>query len=84
MRVDVGIDVGKDSLDFCLLLNQTKCGRKFSSFKNRKINYFVINDWLLKQAKCQPHEIVITMESMGVYPKPLVLFLYTSGFQVIL
>ena len=37
MRVNVGIDVSKDSLDFCLLLNQTKSGRKFRNFKNRKI-----------------------------------------------
>ncbi|OBU23009.1 IS110 family transposase [Photobacterium aquimaris] len=84
MRVNVGIDISKDSLDFCLLLNQTKSGRKFRSFKNRKIDYFIINDWLLKQAKCQPHEIVITMESTGVYHEAIALFLHSSGFQIII
>lgn len=47
MRVNVGIDVSKDSLDFCLLLNQTKSGRKFRNFKNRKIDYATINDWFV-------------------------------------
>ncbi len=84
MRVNVGIDVSKDSLDFCLLLNQTKSGRKFRCFKNRKVDYSIINDWLLRQARCQPNEIVITMESTGVYHEAIALYLHTSGFQIII
>lgn len=29
MRLNVGIDVSKETLDLCLLLNQTKSGSKF-------------------------------------------------------
>ena len=64
--------------------NQTKSGRKFRCFKNRKIDYAIINDWLLKQARCPPEEIVITMESTGVYHEAIALYLHTSGFQIII
>ena len=84
MRVNVGIDVSKDSLDFCLLLNHTKSGRKFRRFKSRKIDYSIINDWVLKLSKCQPNEVVITMESTGVYHEAIALYLHTSGFQIII
>ena len=84
MRVNVGLDVSKDSLELCLLLNQTKSGRKFKSFKNRKTDHSIINDWILKWSKCQPCEVVITMESTGVYHEAIALHLYKSGFQIII
>ncbi|EQC1412835.1 IS110 family transposase [Providencia rettgeri] len=84
MRVNVGIDVSKDSLDFCLLLNQTKSGRKFRCFKNREIDYSAIHDWVLKLARCQPNEVVITMESTGVYHEAIALYLHSVGFQIII
>lgn len=43
MRVNIGIDVSKDSLIFCLLLNQTKNGHKFQYFKNREVDYSAIH-----------------------------------------
>lgn len=84
MIVNVGIDVSKDSLDFCLLLNQTKSGRKFRCFKNREVDYSAIHDWVLKQAGCQPNEVVITMESTGVYHEAIALYLHSAGFQIII
>ncbi|MCD9524834.1 transposase [Photobacterium carnosum] len=47
-------------------------------------HYLIINNWLLKQAKCQPHEIVITMESTGIYHEAIALVLPSSGFQIII
>lgn len=84
MRVNLGIDVSKSSLDFCLLLNQTKGGRKFKSFKNRKIDYPSICDWILKLSQNKPEKIVITMESTGVYHEAIALHLNSSGFKVII
>lgn len=82
MRLNVGIDVSKETLDLCLLLNQTKSGSKFKCFKNRKVDYSAINDWILKLSKCQPNDIFITMESTGVYHEAIALYLYTMGFQI--
>ncbi len=48
MRLNVGIDVYKETLDLCLLLNQAKSGSKFKCFKNRKIDYLAINDWIYR------------------------------------
>ena len=62
--------------------NQAKSGSKFKCFKNRKIDYLAINDWILKLSKCQPNDIVITMESTGVYHEAIALYLYTMGFQI--
>ncbi|MBE0420567.1 IS110 family transposase [Pseudoalteromonas nigrifaciens] len=82
MRLNVGIDVSKETLDLCLLLNQAKSGSKFKCLKNRKVDYLAINDWILKLSKCQPNDIVITMESTGVYHEAIALYLYTMGFQI--
>ena len=82
MRLNVGIEVSKETLDLCLLLNQAKSGSKFKCFKNRKIDYLAINDWILKLSKCQPNDIVITMESTGVYHEAIALYLYSMGFQI--
>ena len=59
MRLNVGIDVSKETLDLCLLLNQAKSGSKFKCFKNRKVDYLAINDWILKLSKCQPDDAKI-------------------------
>ncbi len=82
MRLNVGIDVSKETLDLCLLLNQAKSGSKFKCFKNRKIDYLAINDWILKLSKCQPNDIVITMESTGGYHEAIALYIYSMGFQI--
>ncbi|HBC0988746.1 TPA: transposase [Escherichia coli] len=84
MRVNVEIDVSKDSLDFCLLLNQTKSSRKLQCFKNREVDYSAIHDWVLKLARCQPNEVIITMESTGVYHEAIALYLHSVGFQIII
>ncbi|MEQ4664194.1 transposase [Providencia rettgeri] len=43
-----------------------------------------IHDWVLKLAGCQPSEVVITMESTGVYHKAIALYLHSAGFQTII
>ena len=82
MRLNVGIDVSKGSLDICLLTNQTKSGRKHRSFKNNKENYENINLWLSKNFKCEPKDILITMESTGVYHESIAIYLHTCGFKI--
>ncbi|MFB1077678.1 IS110 family transposase [Photobacterium damselae] len=67
MSVNVGIDVGKDYLDICLLHDQTKSGRKHRKFKNTKGTHSEISRWLIKVSKCKPEDTLITMESTGVY-----------------
>ena len=39
MSINVGIDVSKESLDVCLLNEQTKGGQIYRKFKNDKGSY---------------------------------------------
>lgn len=82
MSVNVGIDVSKESLDICLLHDQTKSGRKYRQFKNKKGTYSEVSDWLLKVSNCKPEDVLITMESTGVYHESIALHLYTAGFLI--
>lgn len=82
MSVNVGIDVGKEYLDICLLHDQTKSGRKHRKFKNTKGTHSEISRWLIKVSKCKPEDTLITMESTGVYHESIALYLHAVGFRV--
>jgi transposase len=82
MRVNIGIDVSKDSLDLCILINNTKSGRKFKCFKNRKEEYSELEKWLSKYLKSKPNESLVTLESTGVYHEAIALFLHNFGFNI--
>ncbi|CAK2510562.1 hypothetical protein VCRA2116O29_560026 [Vibrio crassostreae] len=52
VSINVGIDVSKESLDVCLLSDQTKSGQRYRKFKNDKGAHSDLSSWLLKTAKC--------------------------------
>ncbi|PSB89164.1 hypothetical protein C5F63_05775 [Photobacterium damselae subsp. damselae] len=80
MSVNVGIDVGKDYVDICLLHDQTKSGRKHRKFKNTKGTHSEISRWFIRVSKCKPEGTLITMESTGVYHESIALYLHAVGF----
>ncbi|GAD91431.1 putative transposase, partial [Vibrio halioticoli NBRC 102217] len=82
MSVNVGIDVSKKSLDICLLHDQTKSGQKYRKFQNKKEIQPEISAWLLKFSRCKAQDILITMESTGVYHESIALYLHLAGFKV--
>lgn len=68
MRVNVGIDVSKESLDICLLQHQTKSGRKHRRFKNTKQSHAEVIDWLQKHSKsdAEVHAVMMRTNLAGL------------------
>ncbi|MGR5502023.1 IS110 family transposase [Vibrio sp. DNB22_10_4] len=82
MSINVGIDVSKESLDVCLLNAQAKSGKRYRKFKNDNRAHSDLSSWLLKAAKCKTEDILITMESTGIYHESIALHLHMAGFLV--
>lgn len=84
MLINVGIDVGKESLDLCILLDKTTGKVKSRKFKNKKEGFDSAFEWIIKTTCNSPEEMLITMEATGVYHEGVAYFLYAKGFQVFL
>jgi transposase len=67
MLINVGIDVGKESLDLCILLDKTTGKVKSRKFKNKKEGFNSAFEWIIKTTCNSPEEMLITMEATGVY-----------------
>ncbi|WP_446316665.1 IS110 family transposase [Vibrio vulnificus] len=80
VSINVGIDVSKESLDVCLLSDQTKSGQRYRKFKNDKGAHSDLSSWLLKTAKCKAEDILITMESTGIYHESIAFYLHMAVF----
>ncbi|WP_368502012.1 transposase [Photobacterium sp. 1_MG-2023] len=79
---DLTIALSKGSLDVCLLSDQTKSGQRYRKFKNDKGAHSDLNSWLLKTAKCKAEDILITLESTGIYHESIAFCLHMAGFLV--
>lgn len=84
MRENIGIDISKDKLDLGWLRDANKGKVKTKVFKNQRTAFASITQWIVKNTKAQPNEILITMEPTGVYHEALIYFLHDQGFQIFL
>jgi transposase len=76
-KLFLGIDVSKDVLDVCLILNQKTL---YHSFKNNQKGFFQLVHWLKKQEAVLG--LHICMEATGSYSFPVADYLYAHSFQV--
>ena len=84
MLINVGIDVGKESLDLCILLDKTTGKMKSKKFKNKKEGFDSALEWITKITCNAPGKTLITMEATGVYHEGAAYYLYSQGFQIFL
>nr|WP_241391644.1 transposase [Yersinia frederiksenii]ULG20008.1 IS110 family transposase [Yersinia frederiksenii] len=77
----LGIDVGKSTLDLCLLREGVKGRIKTRRIKNDAHATATVITWLNKQ-NCPPGQTHVIMESTGVYHEPLSYGLYNLGVNV--
>jgi transposase len=82
MLINVGIDVGKESLDLCVLLDKTTGKVKSKKFKNKKEGYISAVEWLNKTTGYTPETMLVTIEATGVYHEGITYYLYSQGFQM--
>lgn len=79
-----GVDVSKEKFDIGWLRDANTGKKKTKVFKNTPAGHQQAVDWLLKNLKVAPEEIVITLEPTGVYHEALVYYLHDKGFQLYL
>jgi transposase len=76
MNSYLGIDVSKDTLDWCLLREQEQhCGQA----SNAPTGYKALQKWL-KQRKVK--EVHICMEATGIYSLDVAQYLHEAGYRV--
>lgn len=80
----IGLDVSKDKLDTCWLRDPVSLKKKTKVIKNNAIGHSQLVDWIKKNIKSSPEEIVITLEPTNVYHEALIHVLYDEGFQIFL
>ncbi|WP_370280201.1 IS110 family transposase [Pontibacterium sp.] len=84
MQFFIGIDVSKDKLDLGWLRDLTSNKKKTKVFKNHSAELTRVSDWILKNTKSGPQDILVTVEPTGVYHEALLYHLHECGFQVFL
>ncbi|MFK8020750.1 MAG: IS110 family transposase [Pseudomonadales bacterium] len=84
MRINVGIDVGKESLDLCILLDKTTGRKRSKKFENKKDGFCSVYKWIEKSAGNAPKNVLITIEATGVYHEAVAYFLHGKGFKIFL
>ena len=84
MRHSIGIDFSKDKLDICWLRDVQANKKKTKVFRNQRKEFGAIADWIRKNTKAEPQEVLITAEPTGVYHEACIYFLHEQGFNIYL
>jgi transposase len=75
MKVYVGIDVSKASLDVAVLKDRQ---REHAKFSNDPAGYLKLQRWLKKQGRA----VSVCLEATGSYGEDVAQFLYEAGYRV--
>ena len=67
MHYSIGIDFGKDKLDICWLRDVRANKKKTKVFRNQRKEFEAIANWIRKNTKAEPQDVLITAEPTGVY-----------------
>ncbi|MFT4926851.1 MAG: transposase [Phenylobacterium sp.] len=84
MLAFTGIDVSKEKLDLGWLRDPTTGKKKNKTIKNTKKGHEQVAEWLVKNTKQKPENIVVVLEPTNVYHEGLMYFLNEKGFKIFL
>lgn len=79
-----GIDVSKDKIDIGWLRDATTGKKKNKVLKNTSQGHQQTVDWLLKNYKVSPADIVVVVEPTGIYHEALMYALHEKGIKILL
>lgn len=79
----VGIDVSKAKLDVLWMRDPTSGKIKTRVFENDMRAIKALVQWLQKQTRAAPQDILVTLEATGVYHENVAEALYEAGCQVL-
>lgn len=82
MKYFVGVDVSKNKLD-CLWLRDPESTKvKTKVFPNTPKGHAQLGQWLIKNTRANPEQLLVVMEATNVYHEALAYHLYEIGVQV--
>lgn len=79
-----GIDVSKDKIDIGWLRDATAGKKKSKVLRNTTQGHKQAVDWLLKNTKASPADIVVVVEPTGIYHEALMYALHEKGIKILL
>ena len=79
-----GIDVSKDKIDIGWLRDAATGKKKSKVLKNTAQGHLQAIEWLFKNTKASPDEIVVVLEPTGIYHEALIYALNDKGINVLL
>jgi transposase len=82
MNEYIGIDVGKNDLATTWLRDIVSKRIKTKALKNTPKGHRDLAEWLLKNTKETPENIIITLEPTNIYHEALMYFLHNKGFKI--
>ncbi|MCJ8314303.1 MAG: IS110 family transposase [Saccharospirillaceae bacterium] len=80
--ISIGLDVSKLKLDLGWLRDSQSGKVKTKVFNNSDKDFKKMSDWIIKNTKADPADILITLEATGVYHEPICYFLHKLGFPI--
>ncbi len=81
-QIHIGIDVSKDCLDCCYLIDVQSKNYRREVYKNKPQGFKQLTRWILKSPQTLAQNIQITLEATGVYHISCVEHLNKAGFKV--
>ena len=79
-----GIDVSKNWIDTCILINGDRSMFHHERFEQSKSGFNELRKWLIKLMGKQTDQLLICVENTGLYDDALLYFLSDKGFTVCL
>jgi transposase len=79
-----GIDVSKNWIDVCVLIDAEKSVFNQQRFDQSKQGFAELKKWLIKLSGSQVEQLLICVENTGLYDDALLYFLADKGFRVCL
>lgn len=80
--IHIGIDISKDSLDCCYVINKENKNYRREVLKNSAQGLKKLMLWLLKSTQASAQDMQVTLEATGVYHLKCVEALMQQGFKV--
>jgi transposase len=80
MGLAIGIDIGKEKFDVCVLDEQRQ--KHQQAFPNTKQGIKALRKWLKQQGVRQPAEAHLALEATGIYGELVAETLYKGGYRV--
>jgi transposase len=80
----MGIDVSKNWIDVCLILNNEKTDVYQERFEQSKKGFGLLKKWIIKLLGQSTDKLMICIENTGLYDDAVLYFLSDNGFSVCL